>query len=63
MDAHRALQAGLVPLGRALEQGSSPSQLRDLAAAKGLLVQDPIRVCIATVTMLMWKFHNTARCI
>ena len=44
VEAHRVLQAGLVPLGRALQQGSSSAQLRDLAAAKGLLVQDVLRV-------------------
>ena len=44
VEAHKALQAGLVPLGKALEQGNSPAQLRDIAAAKGLLVQDPLRV-------------------
>ncbi len=45
VEAHKALQAGLVPLGKALEQGKSPTQLRELAAAKGLLVQDVLRVC------------------
>lgn len=44
VEAHKALQAGLVPLGKALEQGNSPAQLRVIAAAKGLLVQDPLRV-------------------
>lgn len=44
VEAHRTLGAGLVPLGQALEQGNSPAQLRDIAAAKGLLVQDPLRV-------------------
>lgn len=44
LEAHKVLQAGLVPLGKALEQGNSPAQLRDIAAAKGLLVQDPLRV-------------------
>ncbi|KAL3157363.1 hypothetical protein ABBQ32_011841 [Trebouxia sp. C0010 RCD-2024] len=43
VEAHKALQAGLVPLGRAHEQGKSPAQLRDIAAAKGLQVQDALR--------------------
>lgn len=45
VDAHKALQAALLPLGKARQQGSSPAQLRDMAAAKGLLVQDVLRVC------------------
>ena len=44
LEAHKVLQAGLVPLGKALEQGNSLAQLRDIAAAKGLLVQDSLRV-------------------
>ena len=44
VEAHKALQAGLVPLGKAYEQGKSPAELRDIAAAKGLLVQDALRV-------------------
>ncbi|DBA85949.1 hypothetical protein WJX77_012681 [Trebouxia sp. C0004] len=43
VDAHKALQAALLPLGKARQQGSSPAQLRDMAAAKGLLVQDVLR--------------------
>ena len=44
VDAHKALQAGLLPLGRAWKQGSSPAEMRDMAAAKGFLVQDALRV-------------------
>lgn len=45
VDAHKALQAALLPLGRAWKQGSSPAEMRDMAAAKGFLVQDALRVC------------------
>ncbi len=45
VDAHKALQAALLPLGKGRQQGSSPAELRDMAAAKGLLVQDVLRVC------------------
>ena len=43
-EAHRALQGGLVDLGQALAQGSSPAELRELAASRGLHVHDPLRV-------------------
>jgi len=51
IDAHKALQAALLPLGKARQQGSSPAQLRDMAAAKGLLVQDVLRVCTPACVM------------
>ncbi len=51
VDAHKALQAALLPLGKARQQGSSPAQLRDMAAAKGLLVQDVLRVCMPALLM------------
>ncbi len=51
VDAHKALQAALLPLGKARQQGSSPAELRDMAAAKGLLVQDVLRVCIPACLM------------
>lgn len=51
VDAHKALQAALLPLGKARQQGSSPAQLRDMAAAKGLLVQDVLRVCTSACVL------------
>ena len=44
VEAHKALQGGLVNLGQALAEGQSPAQLRELAASRGLHVQDPLRV-------------------
>lgn len=43
-EAHRALEGGLVNLGQALAKGSSPAELRELAASRGLHVHDPLRV-------------------
>ena len=44
VEAHRALQGGLVNLGQALAEGHSPAQLREVAASQGLRVQGPLRV-------------------
>ena len=44
VEAHKALQGGLVNLGQALAEGQSPAQLRELAASRGIHVQDPLRV-------------------
>ena len=43
-EAHRAVEGGLVNLGAALAKGNSPAELRELAASRGLHVQDPLRV-------------------
>lgn len=42
-EAHWALEGGLVNLGAALAKGSSPAELRELAASRGLHVHDPLR--------------------
>lgn len=69
VEAHKALQAGLVPLGKAHQQGNSPAQLRDIAAAKGLLVEDPLRVLAPHAKLsqsqnqvcIIWCFATTAQ--